>query len=170
MKRSAGAIEDVRYLYQTELPPVVGILAARAQEVELRAAAQSAAGPTGAALTLEADVQAGLVKAMAPAYELATHPAYTLPGGGVNLGQRLADIRGAAPDMVALNPDALQTKGDALASRATSMTLPLLPIGISALFGALAQPFERRRRLLLAAGTAALAFGALAALAAELLA
>ena len=49
------------------------------------------------------------------------------------------------------------------------MTLPLLPIGLAALFAALAQPFGGRRRLLLALSAGALTVGALAAVAVELL-
>lgn len=170
VKRSAGVLEDVRYLYQDELPPVVTILGARTKESELRAAAAKESGATADAVTREADVQAGLLAVIAPTYEFATHPAYALPGGGVNLGLRLSDVRAQNPDLVALNPDAMQVTGDALAAKAAAMTLPLLPIGFSALFAALAQPFARRRRYLLAAGSAALAFGAVAAAAVELLA
>ena len=170
VKRSAGALEDVRYLYQAELPPVVTILGARAQELELRAAAAKETGATADALTREADVQAGLLAAIAPTYEFATHPAYALPGGGVNLGLRLSDVRAANPGLVALNPDTPQATGDALAAKAGAMTLPLLPIGFGALFGALVQPFAGRRRSLLAVASAALAIGAVAAVAAELLA
>ena len=40
------------------------------------------------------------------------------------------------------------------------MTLALLPLGFAALFGAMAQPFWRARRLLLGLGTLALGTGA----------
>ena len=169
VKRSAGALSDIRYLYQSEVPPVVTILATRLREAELRAAAAKATGAAADALTNEADVAAGVLAAISPAYELGTHPAYALPGGGVNLGLRLADLRGQNPDLVALDPDAIQAAGDALGAKAAAMTLPLLPIGVSALFGALAGPFARRRRLLLALGTASLALGALAAVVVEVL-
>lgn len=170
VKRSAGALADIRYLYQAEVPPVVTILATRIREAELRAAATNETGDAADALTREADVAASVLAAVAPAYELGTHEAYALPGGGVNLGLRLSDLRSQNPGLVALDPDAIQAAGDALGAKAAAMTLPLLPIGVSALFAALAQPFAGRRRLLLAMGTGALAFGALAAVAAEVLA
>ena len=170
VKRSAGALEDIRYLYQSEVPPVVTILGTRMQEAELRAAAATETGAVADTLTREADVQANVLTAISPAYELATHPAYALSGGGVNLGLRLSDVRNETPDLVALDPDTLQAAGDALGAKAAAMTLPLLPIGVAALFAALAQPFAGRRRLLLVAGTAVLTFGAIAAVAVEVLA
>lgn len=170
VKRSAGALSDIRYLYQSEVPPVVTILATRLREAELRAAAAKETGPVADALTREADVAASVLAAVSPTYELGTHPAYALPGGGVNLGLRLADLRGQNPELVALDPDAIQAAGDTLGAKAAAMTLPLLPIGIGALFGVLAGPFAGRRRLLLALGAASLAFGTLAAVAVEVLA
>ena len=170
VKRSAGALESLRYLYQSEVPPVLTILGTRIQEAELRTAAATETGAVADTLTREADVKANVLAAISSTYELATHPAYALPGGGVNLGLRLFDVRNENPDLVALDPDALQATGDALGAKAAAMTLPLLPLGVAALFAALAQPFARRRRVLLATGTAVLTFGALAALAVEVLA
>jgi len=170
VKRSAAALNDIGYLYQTEVPPVVTILGTRMQEAELRAAAATETGPVADTLTREADVQASVLTAISSSYELATDPAYALPGGGVNLGLRLADLRNQTPALLALDPDTIQAAGDALGAKAASMTLPLLPIGVAALFAALAQPFAGRRRLLLAIGAAALAVGALGAVAVEVLA
>jgi hypothetical protein len=169
VKRSAAALEDIRYLYQTEVPPVVTILGTRIQEAELRSAATKETGAVADTLTREADVKAGVLGAISSSYELATHPAYALPGGGVNLGLRLSDLRNQAPELVALDPDTLQAAGDALGAKAGAMTLPLLPIGLAALLAALAQPFAGRRRLLLGLGAVALALGALAAAAVEVL-
>ena len=49
------------------------------------------------------------------------------------------------------------------------MTMTLLPTGLAAFLGVLAQPFRRRRPLLLRLGAAALAVGAALALAVEVL-
>ena len=170
VKRSAGALEDIRYLYQTEVPPVVTIIGTRIQEAELRAAAAKESGAVADTLAREADVKANVLAAISPSYELATNPAYARPNGGVNLGLRLADLRNGKPDLVALDPDAIQATGDALGAKAAAMTLPLLPIGVAALLAALAQPFASRRRMLLGAGAVVLALGALAAVTVELLA
>ena len=54
--------------------------------------------------------------------------------------------------------------------QAELLTLALLPTSIAAFLGVLAQPFRRRRALLLTAGAAALALGAVIALGVEVLA
>jgi hypothetical protein len=170
VKRSAGAVTDIRYLYQSELPPVITILGARAQRDALRDAAAQATGYTAQALTIASGAQANLATAIEPSYELSTNAAYALPGGGVNLAQRLADLRRENPDLVALDPDKVERQGDALAARTHALTLALLPLGLTALLGTLAQAFARRRRILLAAGSVTLVAGAIAAVAAEVLA
>lgn len=159
IKRSAAALEDIRYLYQSEVPQAVLVMSTRLQEAELRSAAAATTGSSVLALTLEADAQAGLLTAVGGTNDLTGKSRYALDGGGVNLALRLADIRGENPDLVALDPDTIQATGDALAAKASSMTIALLPLGFAALFGAVAQPFNRRRRLLLALGTTALAIG-----------
>jgi hypothetical protein len=169
IKRSAGALKDIEYLYQVEVPPVVVILGGRLQEAELRGAAANATGEAARILGMEADIQAGLVAAVEPNYELATNRAYALPGGGVDIGLRLADIRGQAPDLVALDPDVIQQAGDRMGTKASSMTVALLPLGLAALLGALAQPFARRGRLLLALGASALGVGVAIAAVVEVL-
>jgi hypothetical protein len=159
VKRSAGALHDISYLYQVEVPPVFTIIGGRMQEAELRSAAANTGGEAARVLTMEADVQAGLVKAIEGSYKLATNDAYALPSGGVDIGLRLADLRNQAPDMVALDPDVIQATGDALGTKGSSMTIALMPLGFAALFGALAEPFRRRRRALLVLGTAASGLG-----------
>ena len=170
VKRSAGAVTDIRYLYQSELPPVITILGARAQRDALKVAASGATGYTAQALTIAAGAQGNLATAIEPAYELSTNAAYALPGGSLNLAQRLADLRAENPDLVALDPDKVERQGDALAARTHALTLALLPLGLTALLGTLAQAFARRRGILLAAGSVTLVAGAIAAIAAEVLA
>jgi hypothetical protein len=170
VKRSAAAMEDVRYLYQTELPVAIRILQARMVQSELQAAATTTTGPAGEALQVEADVQAGIVSGLISSSNLAAEPDYALPSGGFDLAKRLADLRAQSPDLVALDPDSLEAAGDRLANKAELLTLTLLPTSIGAFLGVLAQPFRRRRGLLLAAGSTALAVGALMALGVEALA
>jgi hypothetical protein len=170
VKRSAGALEDIRYLYQTELPMAVQILQARALQAELQAAGSGATSAVQQALAIEAQVQADLLAAMEPTSDIATKSQYALASGGLDLGKRLADIRAQAPDIVALDPDSLQATGDSLANKARLLTLAALPIAVAALLGVLAEPFRRRRRILLAGGTIALAVGATMAIAVQVLA
>jgi hypothetical protein len=168
VKRAAAVTEDVRYLYQVELQPALGAVEARLLRDELTSAAAGLSGAVQTALQVEADVQAALLGALEPSSELATTPGYALPAGGLDLGRRLADLRAKYPDLLALDPDAAMAAGDATAAKSDRMMLALLPLSVAALLGALAQPFARRRRLLLAAGVVALGIGAVAAAAVEL--
>ncbi len=169
VKRSTGALEDISYVYQTEVPVGVVVMGGRLKADELRKAAAQATGPAAASLSMEADISDGVVKAVEGSAPLVTDPAYALPNGGVDLGRRLADRRNEAPDLVALDPDALQEEGDHLGAKASSMTIALFPLGLAALFGAMAQPFGRARRLLLGAGASALGIGAAIAILVEVM-
>jgi len=165
VKRSAGAMEDVRYLYQAELPIAVRIVEARILESELLAASQGASGATKQALLLEASVQSQIVTGLSPSSDLAAKSDYALAPGGLDLGKRLAALRAENPSMLALDPDGLEATGDRLAHKAELLMMALLPTSAAAFLGVLAQPFRRRRLLLLRLGSAALAGGAIMALA-----
>ena len=165
VKRSAGAMEDVRYMYQAELPIAIRIVQARILQSELLAASQGESGATKQALLMEASVQAQIVSALEPSSVLATKAEYTLALGGLDLGKRLATLRAQNPSMLALDPDNLEATGDRLANKAELLMMALLPTSAAAFLGVLAQPFKRRRLLLLRLGSAALAVGAVMALA-----
>jgi hypothetical protein len=170
VKRSAAAMEDVRYLYQSELPVAIRILQAQLVQAEMQAAAATTTGPAKQTLLLEADVQAGIISGLTSSSNLAGNAAYTLPSGGYDLAKRLADLRAQNPALVALDPDSLEAAGDRLGHKAELLTLALLPTSIGAFLGVLAQPFRRRRGLLLAAGSVVVAAGAVVALGVEVLA
>jgi hypothetical protein len=170
VKRSAGAMEDVRTLYVTELPMAVRILQARTVQAELLAAAQQQSGPARAALVTEANVQSQIITALSPSSDLATKADYSLSSGGFDLARALADLRAQAPDLVSLNPDRLESTGDELANKAQLLTLALIPTSLSALLGVLAQPLKRRRSIFLRLGSVALGIGVVMALAVELVA
>jgi hypothetical protein len=170
VKRAAAAVEDIRFLYQSEAGPAFAIAKSRLLEDELRKAAAAQQGPVHDALLREADVQAGVISALLPASELASGPAYALSSGGFDLGGRIADLRASAPDLVALDPDSIQAAGDRSAGEGVRLTGAAIPISIAVLFGALAQSFVTRRRDLLIAGWIALAIGAGWAITVELLA
>jgi hypothetical protein len=170
VKRSAAAMEDVRYLYQSELPVAIQIVEARILQAQLLDAAQGVSGATKQTLLLEASVQAQMITALSPSSDLAAKTDYALPSGGLDLGKRLADLRAQHPELLALDPDGLQASGDKLAHKAEVMTLALLPASVAAFLGVLAQAFKRRRILFLWLGALALAGGVAMALAVEVLA
>jgi hypothetical protein len=165
VKRSASAQEDARYLYQNELPVAIRVLQARALESAYRAAAKSATGVSLLAFKVEAETQAQIAAALEKSYELSSSPAYALPSGGLDLAKRLADLRAGSPQILALDPDALEAQGDALASKANLLTLALLPTSFGALFGVLAQPLRRYRDRFLALGWVGVVVGGATALA-----
>jgi len=169
VKRSAGALEDVRFLYQSELPVAIRIAEARIVQQQMVPAAQGQSGAVHEGLLLEANVQGQIVAALAPSSDLATKPVYALGSGGYDLGKTLADLRAQNPDLLKLDPDGLQATGDKLAHRADVMALALLPTSAAAFLGVLAQPFKRRRSVLLRLGTAVLAGGAALAVAVAVL-
>ncbi|MGA3056469.1 MAG: hypothetical protein ABSE70_00315 [Candidatus Limnocylindrales bacterium] len=166
VKRSTGAQENVRYLYETEVPVAIQILRSRLvlQKLEAIPAAQ---GGTSDVVAIEKSVQTEILRALEPSLDL-TKPAYSLSGGGVDLGKRLADLRAAEPDILAVDPNAAQAAGNRLSNKAVLMSLALVPFGVCGMLGALAQAFASRRRVLLRSGAVTLAAGLLLALAVEL--
>jgi hypothetical protein len=159
VKRSAGAMNDARSLYQTDLPVAIEILQARLRQERLQAAEAGQSPAIAKALTIEASVEAQLLTILSSSSDLAKDPAYALPSGGFDLARRLADIRARSPDILALNPDGLESAGDRLADKAVRLTFALIPTGLCALLGVMAQPLRRYRRPLLASGAIALAVG-----------
>jgi hypothetical protein len=169
LKRATGAVEDVRFVYQAEFGQALTVISARSQAAAYSAAA--AADPTyAAAMTIAANGQLNAASAMEPSIPLVSESKYALGDGGVDLGKRLADQRAEAPDLVAINPDATQSQGDALAAKASWLLTSLLPLGACALVGTLAQALRRWRRPLLGVGTVLLGIGVVVAAAAEVLA
>jgi hypothetical protein len=161
VQRSAGALEDVRYLYQSELPLAMTVETARSRSKAAQDAAATATGAVRTRLLFEAAVYDKTATSLEPASELSTDPAYTLPDGGYDLAKRLSDLRNRAPELLALDPDGLVAGGDILADKARRITLSTFPISLGVLAGALAQPFARWRRLLVALGSVAVGLGAL---------
>jgi hypothetical protein len=170
VKRSAAAVNDIQSLYEDELPAAMPILRARLIEQAMQTAAASQTGAAQQALELEASAQAAFISEVAANSPLASKPVYALPSGGFDLAQRLANLRSKRPEFLALNPDVLQADGDRLSNKAELLTYSLIPISICAFLAVLAQPFGRRRRLLLTFGLFALAIGIAMAVGVEVLA
>jgi hypothetical protein len=162
-------LEDVRFLYQSELPVAIRIAEARIVQQQMVPAAQGQSGAVHEGLLLEANVQGQIVAALAPSSDLATKPVYALGSGGYDLGKTLADLRAQNPDLLKLDPDGLQATGDKLAHKADVMALALLPTSAAAFLGVLAQPFKRRRSVLLRLGAVVLVGGAALAVAVAVL-
>ena len=173
VKRSAVALEELRYVYSVEADQAFTVATEEVRAQELRAAASLQPASIGATLTAEADVYDGAAEAMRPASDVAKDARYALPGGGYDIGLRLADSSTADARANAAagmeDPDALMASGDSGADRATRLQAVAIAVGAAFLFGAMAQAFRQRRRLFLALGWAALLVATLLALAVVLL-
>lgn len=161
VKRSAAVQEDVRYLYQNVLPVAMLIEKARAREQALKE--ELAAHPEAAArLNLEISTLVQVQDALKDNSLLTELAGIALPSGGWDLGKALAQQRNAAPDLVALDPDADMTAGDNAAAKGRRISLATIPIALGVLLAALAEPFVRWRRRLLWLATVLVVGGAVA--------
>lgn len=79
--------------------------------------------------------------------------------GSFDLPGRIADLRSRQDTGEASSPEELVEQGDELARRASLMALAALPAALAILLASLAQPFPRRRALLVVLALVALAIG-----------
>jgi hypothetical protein len=168
VQRAAATGEDIRFVYGSEGRIAYLMAVALVREDEFRAEAERRGGAERDALLLEAEVQAGVAAGLRPAVPVAADDRYALPDGGFDLPLRLADKRAENPDMVALDPDAQQASADRSSTKAVLMAATTIPVGITFLLGALAQPYRSRRRALRATAFAALVLGGMLAIVVEL--
>ena len=134
---------------------------ARVREQALRQ--QLADHPEAAArLNLEIQTFVQVQEALKGASPLTGQTDIALPSGGWDLGKALAQQRNAAPDLVALDPDADMTTGDNAAAKGRQISLATIPIAVGVLLAALAEPFVRWRRRLLWLAAVLVASGAVA--------
>jgi hypothetical protein len=167
VKQAAAYVEDIRYLYTVEAPQAVLTAEAQARAQELARAAQSSSGLNQSLLTVEQSIEQNLVKTLTPNFPLTADPKYAMPGGGYDVGRRLADIRAENPDLLALDPAHTAAVGDHFAVRSIRLVESTVLVAGAFLFGSLAQGFRRRRGLFLTIGTALLMAGMVAAVVAE---
>jgi hypothetical protein len=154
VKRGAGLVEDVRFVYTEE-----AALAFQVAEGEVRAeeATREAQGSSGLAkelLEIHAGAQQGVVDTVKSSSKLAKDPKYRLEGGGYDVPLRLVDTRAENPDLVEIDPDATEAEGADLSYESALMVASTLPAGLAFLCGALAHGFPSRRRWLVPLGFA----------------
>jgi hypothetical protein len=167
VKQAAAYVEDIRYLYTVETPQAVLTAEAQARAQELTKAVQSTTGLNQSLLTVEQSIEQNLVKTLAPNFPLTADPKYATPGGGYDVGRRLADIRNENPDLVTLDPAHTAAVGDHFAVRSIRLVGCTVLVAGAFLFGSLAQGFRRRRSLFLGVGTTLLVAGVVAAVVVE---
>ena len=109
VKRSAGIVEDARFLYSEEVPLALQVEQRTARSRELRRAARSESGDVQDILEGRAQAQKEVIEPIDSSNELASNPRYPLAEDGV--ARRLADARAKNPDLVRLDPDATESRG-----------------------------------------------------------
>lgn len=168
IKAAAAAVEDIRFVYADEAPQAFQSIEASIRAEEYRAAADQHTGLARSVLLAAATAQDQLREVLVNTSDVARDPRYLRPDGTYDLGLRLKDVRNKNADLVAIHPDDPQAAGDRLGRQAINETAASIPVALTFLFGALAQGFRSRRRVLLILGTAALLAGVAAAAFVEL--
>jgi hypothetical protein len=152
VKRAAATVENVRYVYFAQAPvafraSIHGVLADEL-EVDLR----RVSGSVRSLLAVEASAQRQTAEALREGIEAAVGSEFR-SGDGYDLARFLASEEAQYPDLLALDPDGWQARGDDLGRRAAFEVGVTIPVAVAFLFGALGQGFVRRRRLFLGIGT-----------------
>ena len=168
VKRAAATVEDLRYLYESEAIATLEVVRDTILAEEYRRAAERATGAVREALLAEAGRADQLESLYRAGSLIASDPKYALEAGGYDIVARLVDLRSANPDLVAIDPDALEQAGDTHAAKAGAMVRAGIPAAVTFLFAALANGFPRRRRPFLAGGLVTLVLSVIAAIAVEL--
>ncbi len=158
IKTAAARVEDVRYVYTSEAPVAFQFDEATIRAEEARRAAGRSTGTTRRVLLVEAKTLSLYAKNLAEGIQkgLATGR-YRTPKGGFDAARRLADQRRRFPDLLRIDPNRAEHRGDRLSRHAALEIAATIPAGVAFLLGALAEAFRRRRRPLLLAGFAAVA-------------
>jgi len=167
VKRGAGTVEDLRFIYSEEGPTAFRVAEARIRADELRRAARGKSGLEASYLKGEAGAQDQIVKTLEPTVALTSDDKYEGRGDSYDLLRRLADKRKDHPDLLRVNPDATEKVGYDSAKASTLLTAATIPVGFAFLFGSLTEGFPRRRRPLLVAGWVCLAVGVVFAIVVE---
>jgi hypothetical protein len=149
VKRGAGLVEDVRFVYDDEAPAAYRYAKARAFAEELQRSAATQSGIARSETLVEAGAQARIAAATLQASAIAKNPRYRRSDGSFDVGRRLADDRMKNPALLALSPDEEEAGGARTAWHGALDGATTLGPALAFFFAALAQAFTRQRRGLL---------------------
>jgi hypothetical protein len=169
VKSGSGIVEDARFVYSEQAPAALEVASERIQGEELEKQVGRADPEIRDLVKTEASKHEGILGVILEASAIASESKYA-KGDGYDVVARLADQRNEHPDLVALDPAGTEEEGIDRSRKATLLIAATIPAGLAFLFGALAQGFPDRRRLLVRAGFVAVGVAALAAIAIEVLA
>jgi hypothetical protein len=166
VKQAAGAVEDIRFVYDEEAPTALQVAEARILSDEYRKAAGKASGLAREIVLIEGDAQEEAAGVLEAGSEMATDPRYDDPQtDGFDVGLRLAHVRQENPGLLTLRPGATQDEGSRLSAKASLLLLATVPVALAFVCGALVYGFPRWGRALVVAGFAFVAVGVVAAVA-----
>lgn len=165
VKRSAGIVEDARFLYSEEVPQALQVEEAEIRGRELRRVSREESGTVRGILEAQSKAQKEVAEPIDNANDLAGNPRYDLAEDGVV--RRLADARAKNPDLTRLDPDTTEGRGSSLTLQSTWLISATVIVAIAFLLGALAEGFGSWRRRLLPVGFAFAGVGLLAAVVVE---
>ena len=169
IKQGAALVEDVRFVFAAEGPSALRAVESRIRADELRAQAAEEQGEVRAAVLAEAEAAEALAAALEESgFELGKEE-YRTEDGGLDVTRRLADARNENPELVRLDPDEAQSRGNALGDRAAMGMAATIPVGLAFLFGALGQALPARRRTLVWVGWGAVGVAVLLGILLEVL-
>lgn len=166
VRRAAAYVEDIRFVYSSETPVALRVTEARLRQEELAKAIPTAPPTVRSLLEVEQRAQSEVGEALSQNVDLLSDPRYRTPDG-FDVARRLADARARNPELVATNPDVVESQGDDASDHAIRLVAVTPLIAGAFLCGSLAQGVPRRRRGWLSLGTAFLALGVAAAVAVE---
>lgn len=167
IKRGAGMVEDVRFVYSEEAPAALAILEGEVRARELRRAARRQGGLLRDLLAAEAAAQAKLADTNRSASTIARDRKYATGQGGYDVLKRLVDRRAEHPDLVRLDPDATEARGSDRTKKSALLIAATILVAVAFFLGALAEGFSRWRRRLVPAGFVFAGLGLVTALIVE---
>src|SRR4051812_3120549 len=100
IKREAGLVEDVRFVYQEQVPVTLRAAQAKLSAEEIAKAARGTSGDVRALLIVEQTTQKKVSTSLAAAEPLYTDRKYALPGGSYDVIQALVDRRRETPGLL----------------------------------------------------------------------
>lgn len=157
IKRAAGAVEDVRYVYVSEAPVAFQVDEARIRAEEARRAAAKATGLTRRVLLVEARRLSLYAKSLGEGVQQGlADPRFRTKSGGFDAARRLTEQRRKFPDLVRIDPESDQGRGDRASRHAFLEIGATIPAAFAFMLGAFAEAWRRRRRALLVLGFVAL--------------
>jgi hypothetical protein len=166
VKRDAGIVEDVRFVYEEEAAAALQLRTAQIRAEEARRAAKGESDPTRGVLESEAGGQEALANTERQGSDTADDPKYA-KGEGWDVAKRLADRRARLPDLVAIDPDATEERGSDRSRESSMLVATTILVAVAFLCGALAHGFPHWRRRLVPAGFAFAGVGLIAAVTIE---